>query len=37
MKADLISSQLRSQELKDAMKSKEMIAVEETDKQMKAK
>ena len=32
MKADLISSQLRSQDLKDSMKSKKEIAEEETEK-----
>ena len=37
LKADLISSQLRSQELKDSMKSKVEIAVEEEEKQRKAK
>ena len=37
MKADLIASQIRSQELKESMKSKNDIAVEETEKQRKAK
>lgn len=37
MKADLISSTLRSQELKDSMKSKSDIVGEESDKQRKAK
>ena len=37
MKADLISSTLRSQELKDSMKSKQDIAAEESEKQRKAK
>jgi len=37
MKADLISSQLRSQDLKDSMKSKKEIAQEEMEKQRKAK
>ena len=37
MKADLISSQLRSQELKESMKSKCDIALEESEKQRKAK
>ena len=37
MKADLITSQIRSQELKESMKSKNDIAVEETEKQRKAK
>ena len=37
MKQDLISSQLRSQELKESMKSKQDILTEETEKQRKAK
>mgnify|MGYP001131741572 CR=1 FL=1 len=37
MKADLISSQLLSQDLKDSMKSKSDIVIEESDKQRKAK
>ena len=37
MKADLVSSQLRSQELKDSMKSKEEIVKEESEKVRKAK
>lgn len=37
MKADLIASQIRSQELKESMKSKNDIALEETEKQRKAK
>jgi len=37
MKSDLISSQLRSQELKESMKSKNDIAKEETEKQRRAK
>ena len=37
MKADLISSQLRSQDLKDSMKQKGDIATDEQDKQRKAK
>ena len=37
MKADLISSQLRSQELKDSYKSKSDILNDESDKQRKAK
>jgi hypothetical protein len=36
MKADLISSTLRSQDLKESMKSKKDIAVEESEKQRKA-
>jgi hypothetical protein len=37
MKADLISSQLRSQELKDGIKSKDDIVNEESEKLRKAK
>ena len=37
MKADLISSQLKSQDLKESMKSKNDIAADETEKQRKAK
>jgi len=37
MKADLISSQLRSQELKDSFKSKSDILSDESDKQRRAK
>jgi len=37
MKADLISSQLRSQELKESMKSKNDIVSEESEKQRRAK
>jgi hypothetical protein len=37
MKADLISSQLQSQELKESMKSKTDIVNEESEKQRKAK
>jgi len=37
MKADLISSQLTSQDLKESMKSKSEILNEETDKQRRAK
>jgi hypothetical protein len=37
MKADLISSQLLSQELKESMKSKSDIVSEESEKQRRAK
>jgi hypothetical protein len=37
MKADLVSSQLRSQELKDSLKSKSDIAEEESEKVRRAK
>ena len=37
MKADLIASQLRSQELKESMKSKKDILLEEQDRQRKSK
>jgi len=36
MKADLIASQIRSQELKESMKSKNDIALDETEKHRKA-